>query len=63
MYKLISFASVLHNQIQAHLIECDILCPHQSGFCAGYFTQDMLLHVMDKWMKAIDEGKYVSGLD
>ena len=49
---------VLHNQIQLHLIKYDLLCPHQSGFHTGYSTQDVLLHITDKWLKAIDEGKY-----
>ena len=49
---------VLHNQIQSHLIKYDLLCPHQSGFHAGYSTQDVLLHITDKWLKVIDEGKY-----
>ena len=48
---------VLHNQIQSDLIKYDLLCPHQSGFRAGYSTQDVLLHVTDKWLKAIDELK------
>ena len=31
--------------------------PHQSGFRSGYSTQDVLLHVTDRWLRAIDEGK------
>ena len=49
---------VLYNQILSHLIKYDLLCPHQSGFRLGYSTQDVLLHVTDKWLKAIDDGKY-----
>ena len=49
---------VLYNQIQSHIVRYDILCTHQSGFHSGYSTQDVLLHVTDKWLKAIDEGKY-----
>jgi len=45
---------VLQNQIQVHLMEYGILYSHQSGFCAGYSTQDVLT---DKWMKAVDDGK------
>lgn len=29
----------------------------QSGFCNGYSTQDVLLHVSDSWLKAIDIGQ------
>ena len=50
---------VLHNQIQSHLIKYDLLYPHQSGFHAGHSTQDVLLHITDKWLKVIDEGKYI----
>ena len=50
---------VLHNQIKSHLIKYDLLCPHQSGFHAGYSTQDVLLHITDKWLKVIDESKYI----
>ena len=39
---------VLHNQIQSHLIKHHLLSPHQSGFCADYSTQDVLLYVTDK---------------
>ena len=49
---------VLYNQILSHLIKYDLLCPHQSGIRSGYSTQDVLLHVTDKWLKAIDDGKY-----
>ena len=31
---------------------------HQSGFCTRYSTQDVLLHVTDKWLRAVDEDKY-----
>ena len=50
---------VLHNQIQSHHMK---FCPNQSRFCAGYSTQDVLLHVTDKWLKAIDEGKYTGAV-
>ena len=53
---------VLYNQIQSHIVRYDILCVHQSGFRPGYSTQDVLLHVTDKWLKAIDEGKYTGAV-
>ena len=40
----------------------NLLCPHQSGFCVGYSTQDVLLHVTDNRLKAIDKGKYTGAL-
>ena len=53
---------VLYNQIQSHIVRYNILCDHQSGFRSGYSTQDVLLHVTDKWLKAIDEGKYTGAV-
>ena len=53
---------VLLNQIQSHLIKYDLLSPHQSGFRSGYSTQDVLLHVTDKWLKAIDGGKFTGAV-
>ena len=53
---------VLYNQIQSHIIRHDLFCAHQSGFRSGYSTQDVLLHVTDKWLKAIDEGKYTGAV-
>ena len=46
----------LHNQIQLHLMKYHLLSSHQSGFHTGYSTQDVLLHVTDKWLRAVDEG-------
>jgi len=48
----------LHDQIVGHLNKYDLLTPHQSGFHAGYSTLDVLLHVTDRWLRAIDESKY-----
>ena len=50
---------VLHNQIQSHLIKRCLLSLNQSGFHAGYST---LLCVTDKWLRAIDEGKYIGAV-
>ena len=47
---------VLHNHID--LAKYNLLSAHQSGFRSGYSTQDILIYVTDKWLKAIDEGKY-----
>ena len=53
---------VLHNQIQSHLMKYHLLSSHQSGFRTGHSTQDLLLHVTDKWLRAIDEGKYTGAV-
>ena len=49
---------VLYDQIVSHLNKYDLFTPHQSGFHSGYSMQDVLIHVTDKWLRAIDEGKY-----
>ena len=53
---------IVYNQIVSHLHKYDLLSAHQSGFRAGYSTQDLLLHVTDKWLKAIDESKYTGAV-
>jgi len=39
-----------------------LLPSHQPGFCNGYSTQDVLLHVTDKWLRAVDVGKYTGAV-
>jgi len=34
----------------------------QSGFRPGHSTQDVLLHVSDSWLGAIDTGQYVDAI-
>ena len=53
---------VLYNQIQSHLTKYHLLSSHQPGFRADYSTQDVLLHVTDKWLRAVDEGKYTGAV-
>jgi len=36
--------------------------PYQSGFCCHYYTQDELLFVTNKWLRAIDQGKYTGAV-
>ena len=45
-----------------HLNKYNLLTLHQSGFRSGYSTQDVLIHVTDKWLRAIDEGKYTGAV-
>ena len=52
----------ISNSNNINNVRYDILCAHQSGFCSGYSTQDVLLHVTDKWLKAINEGKYTGAV-
>ena len=53
---------VLFNQIVFHRDKYDLLTPHQSGFRAGYSTQDVLLYVTDGWLRAVDESKYTGAV-
>ena len=49
---------VLYDQIYILTDNYGLLSPHQSGFRSGYSTQDVLLHVTDRWLRTIDENKY-----
>ena len=53
---------VLYDQIVLHLNEYGLLTPHQSEFSSGYSIQNVLLHVTDRWLRAIDEGKYTGAV-
>jgi len=44
-----------------HFIRHHLFSNKQSGFRAGYSTQDMLLHVSGSWLRAIDAGQYAEG--
>ena len=46
-------------QIIDYLLENNLITPFQSGFRAGFSTQDVLLRVTNSWVKAVDERKYV----
>ena len=52
----------MYSQIVSHLHKYELLSARQSGFCAGYSTQGPLLHVTDKWLKAIDETKFTEAV-
>jgi len=53
---------ILYDQMVSHLNKHNLLTPHQSGFRSGYSTQDVLLCITDKWLRAIDEGKYTGAI-
>ena len=53
---------VLFNQISILINMIYILTPHQSGFCAGHSTQDVLLYMTDGWLRAVDERKYTGAV-
>ena len=52
----------MYSQIVSHLHKYELLSAHQSGFRAGYSTQGLLLHVIDKWLKAIDVSKFTGAV-
>ena len=56
------FERVLYDQMVSHLVGNSLLTPHQSGFRSGYSTQNVLLFVTDKWLRAIDQGKYTGAV-
>ena len=53
---------ILYNQIVTHLHRHKLLCAYQSKFRADYSTEDVLLYVTDKWLRAIDESKYTGAV-
>ena len=53
---------VVFDQVVNHFTMHDLFSNRQSGFCNGYSTQDMLLHVSDSWLRAIDTGCHFFGL-
>ena len=36
-----------------------LLLDNQSGFREGYSTESALISIIDSWLKAINDGKYV----
>ena len=42
-----------------HFCNYNLIAERQSGFCDGYSTQDVFLHVTDTFLSAIDRGQYV----
>ena len=53
---------VVYDQIVNHFTIHNLFSNRQSGFRAGYSTQDVLLHVSDSWLRAIDAGQYVGAI-
>ena len=49
-------------QLIDYLLENNLITPFQSGFRAGFSTQDVLLRVTNSWVKAVDERKYVGAV-
>ena len=42
-----------------YLLKFNSFSAYQSGFHPSHSTQDVLLHVVDCWRKAIDDSKFV----
>ena len=53
---------VVSDQILAHFCKYNLFAERQSGFHHGYSTQDVLLHVTDSFLSAIDRGQYVGAV-
>ena len=50
---------MVSDQITAHFCKHNLFSEKQSGFHYGHSTQDVLLHVSDSFLHAIDSGHYV----
>ena len=53
---------VVFDQLVSHFTCYNLFSNKQSGFRAGYSTQDVLLHVSESWLRAIDVGQYVGAI-
>ena len=53
---------VVSDQIVAHFCKYNLFSEKQSGFHHGYSTQDVLLHVTDSFLSAIDSGQCVGAV-
>ena len=49
----------MYDRLISHLLNFYLLSDFQSGFRPSHSTQDVLLHVVDCWRRAIDDGKFV----
>ena len=47
---------VIYDQLISHLLNFNLLSDFQSGFRPSHSMQDVLLHVVDCWRRAIDDG-------
>ena len=53
---------MVSDQIIAHFCKHNLSSEKQSGFRYGHSTQDVLLHVSDSFLSAIDSGHYVGAV-
>ena len=51
---------VICDQLISHFLNFNQLSDFQSGFRASHSPQDVLLHVVDDWRRAIDDGKFIA---
>ena len=50
---------LVYDQLHDHLQANNILHPRQYGFRRGYSTQDILMALVEEWLKALDDDKLV----
>ena len=53
---------LFHDQLVYHLLKFDLLSDRQSCFRPHHSIQDVLVHVIDCWRKAINESKFTAAL-
>jgi hypothetical protein len=53
---------VILSQINNHIDSNNLMSNHQWGFRSGRSTESILLHIVEKWNKALDEGKIIGVL-
>ena len=53
---------MVFDQIVDHFHKHSLFSPKHSGFCHGFSTEDVLLHVVNSCYTAIDHGQYVGAV-
>ena len=61
-----TLSKIIEKWIQKHLMSFlknhNLLHEKQSGFREGHSTESALILMIDSWLKAINDGKFVGGL-
>lgn len=53
---------IILTSLQTHITNHNLISEHQWGFRSGRSTESILLHMTEKWNKALDEGKVIGVL-
>ena len=54
--------SIIRDVLMSYILNNDLLSPKQYGFVTGRSTVLQLLHVLDKWTEALDNGEQIESI-